>query len=35
MLAGLLLFGVAVFFAFGVLPYWFKVNKILGKILGC
>lgn len=35
-LAGLLLFGLAVFFfAFGVLPYWFKVHKNLSEILGC
>lgn len=35
-LVGLLLFGLAVFFfAFGVLPYWFKVHKHLGEILGC
>ncbi|KAI0258909.1 voltage-dependent anion channel-domain-containing protein [Gloeopeniophorella convolvens] len=35
-LFGLLLFGLAVFlFAFGVLPYWFKLHKHLGEILGC
>ncbi|KAI0271746.1 voltage-dependent anion channel-domain-containing protein [Russula aff. rugulosa BPL654] len=35
-LAGLLLFGLAIFFfAFGVLPYWFKVHKHLSEILGC
>jgi hypothetical protein len=34
-LAGLLIFGLAIFFAFGVLPYWFKVHKNLGEILGC
>ncbi|THH28722.1 hypothetical protein EUX98_g5462 [Antrodiella citrinella] len=35
-MAGLLLFGLAVFlFVFGVLPYWFKVHKHLGEILGC
>ena len=35
-LIGLLLFGLSVFFfAFGVLPYWFKVHKHLGEILGC
>ncbi|KAF8657318.1 hypothetical protein AX16_002240 [Volvariella volvacea WC 439] len=35
-MAGLLLFGLAVFlFIFAVLPYWFKVHKHLGDILGC
>ncbi|KAH9166888.1 voltage-dependent anion channel-domain-containing protein [Lactarius sanguifluus] len=35
-LVGLLLFGLAIFFfAFGVLPYWFKVHKHLSEILGC
>ena len=35
-LMGLLLFGLSVFFfAFGVLPYWFKVHKHLSEILGC
>ncbi|KAI9448713.1 voltage-dependent anion channel-domain-containing protein [Lactarius psammicola] len=35
-LAGILLFGLAVFFfVFGVLPYWFKVHKHLSEILGC
>ncbi|KAF8257459.1 voltage-dependent anion channel-domain-containing protein [Lactarius quietus] len=35
-LAGILLFGLAVFFfIFGILPYWFKVNKNLSEILGC
>ncbi|KAF8491628.1 voltage-dependent anion channel [Russula emetica] len=35
-LVGILLFGLAVFlFAFGVLPYWFKVHKHLSEILGC
>ncbi|TCD62836.1 hypothetical protein EIP91_006349 [Steccherinum ochraceum] len=35
-MAGLLLFGLAVFlFVFGALPYWFKVHKHLGEILGC
>jgi len=35
-LAGILLFGLAIFFfAFGVLPYWFKVHKHLSEILGC
>lgn len=34
--AGLLLFGLAVFFfLFGALPYWFKVHKHLHEILGC
>ncbi|KAI0697770.1 voltage-dependent anion channel [Cytidiella melzeri] len=34
--AGLLLFGLAVFFfIFGALPYWFKVHKHLHEILGC
>lgn len=34
--AGLLLFGLAVFFfVFGALPYWFKVHKHLHEILGC
>jgi tellurite resistance protein TehA-like permease len=33
---GLLLFGLAIFFfAFGLLPYWFKVHKHLSEILGC
>ena len=36
MMAGLLLFGLAVFFfIFGALPYWFKVHKHLHEILGC
>ncbi|EPQ50465.1 hypothetical protein GLOTRDRAFT_16750, partial [Gloeophyllum trabeum ATCC 11539] len=35
-MAGLLLFGLAVFFfVFGVLPYWFKLHKHLSEILGC
>ncbi|KAH8107242.1 voltage-dependent anion channel-domain-containing protein [Cristinia sonorae] len=35
-LSALLLFGLAVFFfAFGVLPYWFKLHKRLSEILGC
>lgn len=35
-LAGLLLFGLAVFFfVFGALPYWFKIHKNLKEILGC
>ncbi|KAI9509751.1 voltage-dependent anion channel-domain-containing protein [Russula earlei] len=35
-LIGLLLFGLAIFFfAFGLLPYWFKVHKHLSEILGC
>ncbi|EKM52736.1 uncharacterized protein PHACADRAFT_126777 [Phanerochaete carnosa HHB-10118-sp] len=35
-LAGLLLFGLAVFFfVFGALPYWFKMHKRLDEILGC
>ncbi|TFK40496.1 voltage-dependent anion channel [Crucibulum laeve] len=35
-LAGVLLFGLAVFFfIFGALPYWFKVHKNLHEILGC
>ncbi|CAL1707974.1 unnamed protein product [Somion occarium] len=35
-LAGLLLFGLAVFFfLFGALPYWFKLHKHLDEILGC
>ncbi|KAF8754083.1 Voltage-dependent anion channel [Rhizoctonia solani] len=35
-LSALLLFGLAVFFfAFGVLPYWFKLHKHLHEILGC
>lgn len=34
--AGLLLFGLAVFFfIFGAMPYWFKVHKHLHEILGC
>ncbi|KAI0284771.1 voltage-dependent anion channel, partial [Russula brevipes] len=34
-LAALLLFGLAIFFfAFGVVPYWFKVHKDLHEILG-
>ncbi|KAI0338569.1 hypothetical protein BDW22DRAFT_1432372 [Trametopsis cervina] len=34
--AGLLLFGLAVFFfIFGALPYWFKLHKHLHEILGC
>ncbi len=35
-MSALLLFGLAVFFfAFGALPYWFKLHKHLGEILGC
>ncbi|CAE7177275.1 unnamed protein product [Rhizoctonia solani] len=35
-MSGLLLFGLAVFFfAFGILPYWFKLHKHLHEILGC
>ncbi|KAI0790688.1 voltage-dependent anion channel-domain-containing protein [Abortiporus biennis] len=35
-MAALLLFGLAVFFfAFGALPYWFKLHRRLGQILGC
>ncbi|KAK0201519.1 voltage-dependent anion channel-domain-containing protein [Desarmillaria ectypa] len=35
-LAGLLLYGLAVFFfVFGILPYWFKLHKHLDEILGC
>ncbi|TFK52714.1 hypothetical protein OE88DRAFT_1292460 [Heliocybe sulcata] len=35
-MAGLLLFGLAVFFfVFGALPYWFKLHKHLSEILGC
>jgi hypothetical protein len=35
-LIGILLFGLAIFFfAFGLLPYWFKVHKHLSEILGC
>ncbi|KAI0798201.1 voltage-dependent anion channel [Abortiporus biennis] len=35
-MAGLLLFGLAVFFfLFGALPYWFKLHKHLHEILGC
>ncbi|KAI0790246.1 voltage-dependent anion channel [Irpex lacteus] len=35
-MAGLLLFGLAVFFfIFGALPYWFKLHKHLHEILGC
>ena len=35
-MAGLLLFGLAVFFfIFGALPYWFKLHKHLSEILGC
>ncbi|TCD62928.1 hypothetical protein EIP91_006226 [Steccherinum ochraceum] len=35
-LSALLLFGLAVFFfAFGALPYWFKLHHRLGEILGC
>ncbi|PBK67190.1 hypothetical protein ARMSODRAFT_1020683 [Armillaria solidipes] len=35
-LAGLLLYGLAVFFfIFGVLPYWYKLHKNLNEILGC
>lgn len=35
-LSALLLFGLAVFFfAFGVIPYWFKLHKHLHEILGC
>jgi type III secretory pathway component EscU len=35
-MAGLLLFGLAIFFfVFGVLPYWFKLHKHLHEILGC
>ncbi|PFH54006.1 hypothetical protein AMATHDRAFT_53723 [Amanita thiersii Skay4041] len=33
---GILLFGLAVFFfAFGALPYWFKLHKTLDDILSC
>ncbi|KAF8627446.1 hypothetical protein AX17_006260 [Amanita inopinata Kibby_2008] len=35
-MVGMLLFGLAVFFfAFGALPYWFKLHKNLDEILGC
>ncbi|ELU40201.1 c4-dicarboxylate transporter/malic acid transport domain-containing protein [Rhizoctonia solani AG-1 IA] len=34
-LSALLLFGLVFFFAFGVLPYWFKLHKHLHEILGC
>ncbi|CAE6392676.1 unnamed protein product [Rhizoctonia solani] len=35
-MSALLLFGLAVFFfAFGALPYWFKLHKCLHEILGC
>ncbi len=35
-LAGLLLYGLAVFFfIFGILPYWYKLHKNLNEILGC
>ncbi|KAG9098484.1 hypothetical protein FS749_003713 [Ceratobasidium sp. UAMH 11750] len=35
-MSALLLFGLATFFfAFGVLPYWFKLHKHLHEILGC
>ncbi|KAF8674673.1 Voltage-dependent anion channel [Rhizoctonia solani] len=35
-MSALLLFGLAVFFfAFGALPYWFKLHKSLHEILGC
>ncbi|KAI0082018.1 hypothetical protein K474DRAFT_1703482 [Panus rudis PR-1116 ss-1] len=35
-LSALLLFGLAIFFfAFGALPYWFKLHKHLSEILGC
>jgi len=35
-MSALLLFGLAVFFfAFGALPYWFKLHRKLGQILGC
>lgn len=35
-MSALLLFGLAVFFfAFAVLPYWFKLHKHLHEILGC
>jgi hypothetical protein len=34
-LMGLLLFGLAVFFIFGLLPYWFKVRRNLSEILAC
>ncbi|KAH9967578.1 voltage-dependent anion channel-domain-containing protein [Russula dissimulans] len=35
-LIGILLFGLSIFFfAFGLLPYWFKVHKHLSEILGC
>ncbi|THH29203.1 hypothetical protein EUX98_g4985 [Antrodiella citrinella] len=35
-LSALLLYGLAVFFfAFGALPYWFKLHRRLGEILGC
>jgi hypothetical protein len=32
----LMLFGLAIFlFAFGAIPYWFKLHKHLNEILGC
>ncbi|KDQ63100.1 hypothetical protein JAAARDRAFT_168565 [Jaapia argillacea MUCL 33604] len=35
-MAGLMFFGLAVFFFFfGALPYWFKLHKHLSEILGC
>ncbi|TCD62929.1 hypothetical protein EIP91_006227 [Steccherinum ochraceum] len=35
-LSALLLFGLALFFfAFGAIPYWFKLHKRLSEILGC
>ena len=35
-MSAVMLFGLAVFlFAFGILPYWFKVHKHLSEILGC
>ena len=35
-MAALMLFGLAIFLVvFGVLPWWFKVDKGLDGILGC
>ena len=35
-MSAVMLFGLAVFlFVFGILPYWFKLHKHLGEILGC
>lgn len=35
-MSGVMLFGLAVFlFVFAILPYWFKLHKHLGEILGC